>query len=121
MHEFTAGSVCRTKSRYESAYPNPLKLNPGDRVMIGNRASEWPGWIWCTDEHGLSGWIPQRFLKSEGIKGVLLVEYDATELTVEAGESVEILGTESSWARCRTPEGRTGWLPLEVLEPAGQQ
>lgn len=119
MPEFTSGSTCRTRARHESAYPNPLKLSPGDRVTIGDRSSEWPGWLWCTDEHSTSGWIPEVFLRPEGTTGVLLVEYDATELTVDAGAKVEILGIESGWARCRKIDGRTGWLPLENLEPTG--
>jgi SH3-like domain-containing protein len=117
MREFSAGSTYLTRVPYESAYPNPLRLSPGDRVEIGDKPGEYAGWLWCTDRHGLSGWIPESFLRSDGTTGVVLIQYDATELTVGAGETVEILSTESGWARCRKPDGQIGWLPLETLEP----
>jgi uncharacterized protein YgiM (DUF1202 family) len=116
MEEPRAGEIYRTIRAYESAYPEPLRLESGDRVRIGVRESEWAGWLWCTDESGRNGWIPEAYIRREGPVGVMLVGYDATELTVAKGEPVEVLETQSGWALCRKADGPTGWLPLENLD-----
>jgi uncharacterized protein YgiM (DUF1202 family) len=103
-------------SAYRCSYPDPLRLEPGDAVTIGDRQSDSPGWIWCTDQRGKSGWIPQAYVRREGDKGRLVVSYDATELSADQGEVVEVLKEESGWAWCRKQNGRHGWLPVESLD-----
>ena len=50
-------------SNYDSAYPDPLVFRKGDMLKIGTKTSEWPGWVWCTNENGKSGWIPLKNVK----------------------------------------------------------
>jgi uncharacterized protein YgiM (DUF1202 family) len=45
----------------------------------------------------------------------MLRDYDATELTVEPGEEVTILGRESGWGWCVNQQGQKGWVPLDNL------
>jgi uncharacterized protein YgiM (DUF1202 family) len=110
------GETRKVNSDYPSAYPDPLKLKVGDEVKVEDRESEWPGWLWCTDRTGNAGWIPGLYVERDGDTGTLRVDYDATELTVEAGDEVEVLGEQSGWAWCRKAGGEQGWLPLNVLE-----
>ena len=84
-------------------------------MTVGKRDTEYPGWVWCTEKSGKSGWVPENYLAIEGDQGVMRRDYDATELTIGAGETVALLGSESGWGWCRTVDGREGWLPLELL------
>ncbi len=38
---------------------------------------------------------------------------------MRAGERLVVLETESGWARCRTEDGREGWLPGGCVKTAG--
>jgi uncharacterized protein YgiM (DUF1202 family) len=51
----------------------------------------------------------------------LFRDYDAFELPVEPGDVVEVELTESSWALVSDRVNRRGWVPLECLEPSGDQ
>src|SRR5512140_111719 len=91
---------------YESAYPNPIKLIAGDEVTITDRESEWAGWLWCTNTSGRSGWVPEKYVRRSGDRGVALRDYDATELTVARGERLHVLFEESGWCWCRDSQRR---------------
>lgn len=109
------GKKCRAMSGYRSAYPDPLKLRSGEVVTIGEKRSEWNGWLWCKDENGKTGWVPENYIKRKGDMGKLLVNYDATELTVEKGEELEIIKEESGWLWCKNKNGNLGWIPKEKV------
>lgn len=110
------GQMLTVKESYRSAYPDPLKLHLGEQVTLGDKRSEWPGWLWCTDSGGKSGWVPEAYIRRQGDAGVIVVAYDATELSAESGEEIEMLRRESGWVWCRKTDGHEGWLPLDVLE-----
>jgi uncharacterized protein YgiM (DUF1202 family) len=109
------GKKCRAISDYRSAYPDPLKLKSGEVVTIEEKESEWKGWLWCKDENGKVGWIPENYIKRKGDMGKLLVNYDATELNVEKGEELEIIKEESVWLWCKNQNGNFGWIPKEKM------
>ena len=102
---------------YISAYPDPIRVRVGDKLTLFIREWEWPGWVWCQSESGKEGWVPLRYLEKSGSNYVACADYDATELTVHEGEQVGILHKESGWGWCRSNSGRSGWVPLENLEP----
>ena len=84
--------------------------------MLQRRETEWPGWIWCTNDSGKSAWVPENWVEIEGDSCVMKRDYDSTELSVEAGEVLSVESEESGWAWA-TKEGReSGWVPLENLE-----
>jgi uncharacterized protein YgiM (DUF1202 family) len=107
--------VCQVRSSYESAYPDPLVLHAGDKLTVGDRESEWHGWLWCTVAGGKSGWVPERYVERNGHTGVALSDYDATELTVHAGQELVIGERESGWVWCTNQAGESGWVPVENL------
>lgn len=104
---------CVVITRYRSAFADPLKLKSGEEVTIGDKKSEWIGWLWCKDRNGRAGWVPESYIEKRGNIGKLLFEYDATELTVEEGEELHIIDEECEWVRCRDRKGDLGWLPKE--------
>jgi len=101
---------------YNSAYPNPLRLRQNDQLRLGEKESEWPGWLWCTDQNSNSGWVPENYVRIAGDKGVMTCDYDATELTVQPGDQVTIIKEESGWYWCMDKSPRYGWLPKEYLK-----
>jgi uncharacterized protein YgiM (DUF1202 family) len=101
---------------YNTPYHDPLKLKKGDEVEVSPKESDWPGWVWCTNEEDKGGWVPTSYLYDYREKIVALRDYDATELDVVKGETVTILYEESGWGWCRKESGECGWLPLENLE-----
>ncbi|MFZ5980351.1 MAG: SH3 domain-containing protein [Candidatus Zixiibacteriota bacterium] len=101
---------------YRTAYPDPLIIKKGERLTVGEKESEWTGWTWCTNAKGKSGWAPESYLSVKGDTAVSRCDYDATELTVAAGEKLTVLGEESGWVRAAKADGATGWVPRECVK-----
>ncbi len=110
--------MVRVTRPYTSAYPEPLVLAKGASVSVTPRECEWPGWAWSRTEDDREGWIPQEYLEqSSGGKYILNCDYDATELTVAAGQSLEVIRQVAGWLWCRCDDGQQGWVPAENTEP----
>ncbi len=73
---------------HHTEYLNPIRFKAGEKVSVGKRDEEYAGWIWTTLASGNSGWAPEELLSISGQSAVALADYDATELTIEAGERV---------------------------------
>jgi hypothetical protein len=107
----------RVIADYRSAYPDPIAFKAGDRLVVEDRISEWPGWIWCTTPNRKSGWAPESYIRCNEDRGVALRSYDATELSVVTGNQLTIIDIESGWLRCQGEDGRIGWVPEQNVEP----
>ncbi len=57
---------CRIITAYEAAYPDPLVMKAGDELTTGEKTGPWKGWVWCTNEHGQSRWIPENYVAKKG-------------------------------------------------------
>lgn len=106
---------------HRSTYPDPIRLRPGDELLVADPAeaphSEWSGWLWCTDPSGRRGWVPEQFLRLDGSRATACCDYDATELTVAAGEAL-VPGREvNGWTWCTNRQGDSGWVPSANLSP----
>jgi SH3-like domain-containing protein len=99
-------------STYEAAYPDPIKLKTGDKVLVGHADEEYPGWTWCTAPDGKRGWVPQSLLDGNSISG----DYEATELNVREGEELTLERELNGWCWCTNRYGTAGWLPQSVLQ-----
>jgi hypothetical protein len=88
--------VCRVIADYASAYTEPLAFSAGERLVTGERKSEWSGWVWCTNQAGKSRWVPEKYVERRGDACVMLRDYEATELSVSIGETLVITGEEES-------------------------
>ncbi|MBU2572472.1 MAG: CYTH domain-containing protein [Elusimicrobia bacterium] len=105
----------RVTKNYVSAYPNPIKIARGDRLAVRKKETEWPGWVFCVNAKGIAGWVPESCVKIRARAAIAVKSYDAAELTVTAGEQIQILGEECGWRRVRNKEGKEGWIPKTHL------
>lgn len=98
--------------------PDPVRFSPGDVLGVGHRDRQWLAYVWGTDQAGRAGWVPEAYLKMTGDhEAVALRAYDATELTVAAGEVLDVLDETGGWYLCRAASGLSGWVPDTVVEP----
>ena len=107
--------TCRVVSDYTAAYPDPLFLSAGEELTTSEKESEWSGWLWCTNQNGKSGWVPEAYVERKGNMCLALCDYDATELSVRAGEKLIMSKEASGWIWCTNKEGQSGWVPAEHL------
>jgi hypothetical protein len=59
--------------------------------------------------------VPQAYVERQGDTGIALRAYDATELSVRAGETLVAGEEESGWIWCTNQEDQSGWVPAENL------
>lgn len=100
---------------HKQTYPHPILVIKGAEVTIIRQDDDAPGWLWCEDQTGLDGWIPKRYLDITGDSAVLNQDYDAIEMTVEKGETLAIVKSESGWAWCKKENNEEGWVPEYCL------
>jgi len=108
--------ILKITTAYTSAYPDPLNLVKGQRLSVGKKDSEWPGWVWCTDHNNIGGWVPENYVRIENDEAIMLRDYDAAELTVRPGDRMKIKMEESGWYLCIDQEGNRGWVPKDNFE-----
>jgi hypothetical protein len=63
--------------------------------------------------------VPERYVERRGEGATALRDYDATELTVRAGEMVTATTHEAGWRWCTNARGDSGWVPDEHLSCSG--
>lgn len=93
----------------------------GEAVTIAGGADLWQDrpdwvWVWCRDQHGRVGFVPQSYLVGEGQTRILSADYTARELPLRPGQRVRASLIESGWAWSEADNGQTGWAPLAVLQ-----
>lgn len=108
----------RAVKPWQPHYPDPIHGRAGDRLPLGRRDDEYPGWVWATDAGGRAGWVPEAWLRVEGEIGVLLLDYTAAELPLSPGVVVSGDLVESGWLWAVDTSGREGWVPMECLTDA---
>lgn len=97
------------------SYDDPIRFERGESITVERPDADHPGWWWCTDKRGRSGWVHESFFEEEDYRFIAREDYDARELTVRAGEVVEVLDVRGGWALCRNDAGETGWAPMARL------
>ena len=99
--------------------PDPVRFVTGEVLSIGHHDQQWRSFVWCTDQSGHAGWVPDSHIEMTGAReATALRDYDATELTVSKGEVLDVLEEAGGWLRCRTSSGREGWVPGDNTAPA---
>jgi hypothetical protein len=108
----------RVTQTHVTSDPNPVRFRAGDAIAVGHHDRLWTAYVWGTDQAGRAGWVPDDYLKPTGAhEAVALRDYDATELTVGAGEFLDVLDEAGGWYLCRTATGHSGWVPGNAVEP----
>jgi len=110
------GKKCRVIEDYESPYTDPLIVTKGEILTIGEKESEWSGWIWCTNKFGESRWVPEKYLEIHGNTCKILQDYNATELTITVGEELIIEKEEAEWFWVINQRGKSGWVPIKNVK-----
>jgi len=108
---------CQVISDYKSAFSDPLIIVKDEILTISVKESEWKEWLWCINQFGKGGWVPEKYIERLNDKKCkALRDYDATELTVEIGEEIIISNEVSGWAWVTNKKGKSGWVPLENIQ-----
>lgn len=110
---------------HRSKYPNPIRLNKGDPLVIGEKdqgPEGWDGWFFCTTPGQAGGWVPQQVIErlADGT-GRALEDYTARELDVDIGDI--LIGTRilNGWVWCEhASREEAGWVPLRNLRATGK-
>lgn len=101
---------------YRQPYPDPIRVAAGEQVVPDfDRRTDIPGWVWCTDARGKSGWTPQAWLERRGDAWHVTRDFDAIELTVAAGEALTLHLELAGFYWSTTADGRSGWVPADQL------
>lgn len=98
---------------YDRVYENPIRLKENERVIPGKRDDEYPGWQWCTNSQGISGWVPEVILQRQNGEVFATCGYDAIELTVKFGEELLVEAEQNGWLWCQSQSGERGWIPTK--------
>lgn len=97
------------------AHGEPIRFERGESITVERPDTQRPGWWWCSDKRGRSGWVHESFFEEEDYRFVAREDYDGRELNLRAGESVEVLDVRGGWALCSNDAGEIGWAPLTKL------
>ena len=105
-------------NKHTTEFTVPLLMKKDEIIEGEKRKTDWKGWIWCKNDAGLFGWVPEPYLKQlpEERKYIALRDYSAFELSVDVEHELMVLKEASSWTWVRTLDGEEGWIPLENLE-----
>ncbi|MHB1543504.1 MAG: SH3 domain-containing protein [Gammaproteobacteria bacterium] len=111
--------ICRTgvvTKPYRQPYPDPIRVSAGERVSPDfAKSTDVPGWVWCTDDRGRSGWTPLDWLAQDGGARHMTRDFDAIELCVDVGARVVIHAQIASFYWVTTDDRRTGWVPCSHI------
>ena len=110
------GKKAKVKANYMSSSLDPLFIMKGECLVVAYESEKWPGWIWCINKEGKSGWTPMSYLEITGESAVARRDYDAVELTVRVDDELKVLDEESGWCWCLFGGDEKGWVPTENLE-----
>lgn len=100
-----------------TSYPNPVVVEAGERVILGEResAEKWPNWIRCRMADN-EGWIPAQIIQIvNSTQGIITERYSANELTVNMGDIIVSERVLNGWIwgyNVQAPDVY-GWVPLE--------
>ena len=110
----------RVVKPHVTSAPGPVRFAAGDALGVGHRDRHWTSYVWCTDQAGHAGWVPDSYLEmTDKHEARALRDYDAPELTVGEGDELDVVEEAGGWLLCRTGRGIVGWVPADHVEPAG--
>jgi hypothetical protein len=108
----------RVLKPYTRQYPDPIRFAQGEAILRERKDDEFPGWWWCTDQRGKSGWVHEAYFEEEDYRILGKHDYHAWELTVSEGEVLEGIGDIGGWLMASKPDGEQGWVPIDHVQLA---
>jgi len=102
---------CVVIEKHQASDKYPLIITKGETLKFERKETEWDGWIWCINNDGKGGWVPETYLELQEEVCDVLQNYNAIELTVNIGEEFMIEEEESDWFWLNNEKGKEGWVP----------
>ena len=97
---------------YQRPFNDPLVVGTGEPVEPDfDRPTDIEGWVWCIAGDGRAGWTPRGWLVEAADGWHVDRPYSAVELTVAAGEVLDVEYEESGFYWVTSEDGRAGWVP----------
>jgi hypothetical protein len=105
---------------YSAKYKNPIILNTGDIVTLGEEEKEekWKGWIRASTQNN-EGWIPLQIvnISDDGKTGIISEYYSAKEIDTEEGDIIIVMNKLNGWSWVKKEStGEEGWIPDENID-----
>jgi hypothetical protein len=106
----------RVNKDYKRSNDDPISFERGESIIVERSDPNYPGWFWCTDKRGKSGWVHESFIEQEDYRHIATEDYNALELTVKVGD--ELIGEDErgGWLLAVTSDDRRGWVPVSHVE-----
>ncbi len=106
---------------HRSAFPQPLVLERGQALQVGERyqgSEGWDDWYLCEVPGQEPGWVPaQMIVRDAQGRAFAQEDYCARELDVDPDQQLVGRRVVNGWVRCAPDEGGVeGWVPLRVLQ-----
>lgn len=107
----------RVLQAHVQSYADPIAFRAGDRVQLSGRSDCWDGhvWLWAIGADGRAGWVPPGVLAPHGDAQVALHDFNAIELSVAAGETLDVRTCQLGWCWCENADGAQGWVPARCF------
>ena len=101
---------------HQSSYPNPIRFQKGDRLLIGIQKSEFQGWLWVTTADGNQCWASAQHLKIDsGRQATATQDYTAAELDSCIGDALHLHYELNGWGWVENENATCGWVPIETI------
>ncbi|MEO6518646.1 MAG: peptide-binding protein [Pseudoxanthomonas sp.] len=92
-----------------------IQVATGDAVMLGERDSDWPQFVWATLAQGLGGWIPAVLFDREIGEATALADHDTRELPTEIGKLITRHQQQEDWWWAMNARGDSGCVPARAI------
>ena len=102
---------------YARQYDDPIAFKRGESITREQEDPNQPGWWWCIDKRGKSGWVHESYFEYDDGRYLGTDNYTALELSVQADEHLAVLDERGDWAWCESNVGERGWVPMHHLAP----
>lgn len=94
---------------HEASFPYLVELKVGDRVTLTDKDAD--GWIWCLNRDGLGAWVLTDYLTRQDHTGVMLCDYNSSELNAKISERPVSAKEVCNWLWYTNEKGQRGWIP----------
>lgn len=118
LYFFPEDTFAVARLAYVRPYDDPISVREGGIVQPhtdGAMKTDFIGWTWCTAVDGRSGWTPDNWC--DVVKGGLRLtrDFSALEHTVEIGDKLRLILSESGFVFAERDDGTRAWIPDAIL------